>query len=91
MEDKGEPRGEEDEGGQPNHPDGCIEDEEKRGDGKDNTPEEHGLGETEKKGQILETIGVVPAFGKVIVLRGGGLDDVREEEMNTHTPSPADP
>ena len=70
MEDNGEPRREEDECGEPDHPDRPVEGEEELGDGESNTPEEHGPGKTEEKGQVLETVGVVPAFGEVCVLRG---------------------
>jgi len=65
LEDNGRPYGEKDERGEPNHANGRIEDEEDLGSKESNTPEEHGLGQTEKECQILETIYVVPASGDV--------------------------
>ena len=65
LEDNGEPRSEEDEYREPGHPDGHVEDEEDLRSRESNAPEEHGLGKTEEKRQILETVDVVPAFGEV--------------------------
>lgn len=70
QEDKGGPHGEEEERGEPDHPNGRVEDGEDLWNGEGNAPEEHGLGKTEKERQILETVGLVSAFGKVRVLWG---------------------
>jgi len=70
LEDHGKPCGEKDECDAPVHPDGRVENEEDLRHKESNTPEEHGLGETEKECQVLEAIGVVPAFGEVGVLQG---------------------
>jgi len=67
LEDDGEPGREEDKCGEPDHPDGCVEDEEDLGDEERNTPEEHGLWETEEESQILETVDVVSAFREVCI------------------------
>ena len=68
LENDGKPCGEEDKRGGPDHSNGCVEDEENLGGEKSNTPEEHGFGEAEKEGQVLEPVGIVPAFGKVRIL-----------------------
>jgi len=62
QEDKGEPCEEKDERGEPDHANGRVEDEQDLRNKESNTPEEHCLGETEKKCQILETVDVVTAF-----------------------------
>jgi len=68
LEDKGKPCREKDECGEADHANGRMEDEQDLGSKEGYTPEEHGLGETEKKCQVLETVDVVPAFGEVGVL-----------------------
>lgn len=45
-----------------------MEDEEGLGHKEGDTPEEHGLGDTEQERQVLEPVDVVPAFGEVSIL-----------------------
>ena len=66
-----------------------MEDDEKLRNSESNTPEEHGLGKTEEKGKVLETVRVVPALGEVGVLKEE-VQMIQGEEKNVHTPSPAD-
>jgi hypothetical protein len=68
LEDQCEPCGEKDEGGAPDRANGCVEDEEDVRHEESKTPEEHGLGKTEKECQILEAVGAVSTFGEVGVL-----------------------
>jgi len=71
LEDHGKPCGEKDECGAPEHANGHVEDEEDLRHKESNTPEERGLGKTEKECQILEAIDVVPAFAEVGILWRG--------------------
>ena len=72
LEDEGEPCREEDECRESYYSNGCVEDEENLGGRECNTPQEHGLGKTENKCQILETVDVVSTFGEVDGLRKVG-------------------
>lgn len=68
LEDEAKPHRREDQCKNTNHPNRSIEDDQDLGEKESNTPEKHGLGNTEKECQVLETIDIVPMISEVGIL-----------------------